>query len=124
MKKKEIKKLDKIVRELCLKRDKKCVKCGIKESLNIHHLVGRTNYALRWELDNLICLCSGCHTLRRNSYHNDPTNWEGFKKRYPKRYKIINNLKNKIIKHDFEKELERLNGNNTSRHHSAGKVHK
>ena len=41
----------------------KCEVCGKKTHLNAHHLFSRTNYSLRWDLDNGICLCSGCHTL-------------------------------------------------------------
>lgn len=49
----------------------KCELCG-KYGDNPHHIVGKKNYRLRYDLRNGCCLCSGCHTFRRNSAHQDP----------------------------------------------------
>lgn len=50
----------------------KCEVCSKKESLNAHHIVGRRNLTLRWDLRNGVCLCAGCHTFRTLSAHQNP----------------------------------------------------
>jgi len=40
-----------------------CVYCWKTEYLNSHHLFTRSRKATRWDIENGICLCSGCHTL-------------------------------------------------------------
>ena len=47
----------------------RCVICGSTETLNSHHIEDKTNYALRFDLVNGICLCAGCHNFRKNSAH-------------------------------------------------------
>ena len=58
-----IKACDKLVRQLVFHRDQNtCQYCGKQpEKLDPHHIYGRRIYSLRWVLDNLITLCSGCH---------------------------------------------------------------
>jgi len=68
------KKLDKAWSKAVLSKGK-CEMCGQRESLNPHHIEGRRNFRLRWDLRNGACLCSGCHVLRRDSAHQSP---EGF----------------------------------------------
>ena len=41
----------------------KCLHCGKDKYLNSHHIFTRNNYAVRWDMDNGITLCSGCHTM-------------------------------------------------------------
>lgn len=41
----------------------KCEYCGKKENLNSHHIFSRSNRAVRHDLDNGCCLCSGCHVF-------------------------------------------------------------
>lgn len=51
-----------------------CEYCGKTEFLNAHHIFGRNNKWLRWELANWCCLCSGCHTFSSVfSAHKTPT---------------------------------------------------
>ena len=51
----------------------KCVKCGKTTYLNSHHIYSRSNHAIRWDLDNGIALCSGCHTMSSKfSAHKTP----------------------------------------------------
>ena len=67
------KKLDKVWSELVKQQaGNKCEVCGKREYLNAHHIVGRRNLRLRWELYNGVCLCSGCHTFKTNSAHQNP----------------------------------------------------
>jgi len=55
-----------------LKAKNKCEVCGKTESLNSHHIEGRRNYALRWDIQNGVCLCSGCHVFKKESAHQSP----------------------------------------------------
>lgn len=54
--------LDKLAREVCLKKaGYQCERCGKEERLQWHHVYTRRLLSLRWEPDNLVCLCAGCH---------------------------------------------------------------
>lgn len=46
-----------------LKFNHKCAICESSDKLNSHHLISRTNYSTRWDLDNWICLCAKHHML-------------------------------------------------------------
>ena len=112
MTKKEITKLDKKFREVINERDKGICQLCSGPGNNVHHVVGRRNRSTRWLVDNGLLLCSGCHTFRTNSFHQDPLetiSW--FKENYPERYQAINERKNKILKQTYEEVLEELNGN-------------
>ena len=62
MKRCEIKRLDKLWGEIIKAKDgHKCQKCGNAAYLNAHHIVGRSNYKVRWEVENGITLCPKCH---------------------------------------------------------------
>ena len=72
MTKYEKKKLDKMWSEYIRKRaNDQCERCGIPGN-NPHHIIGRRSLSVRWDIDNGVCLCSGCHVLRRDSAHQDP----------------------------------------------------
>lgn len=48
-----------------------CEICGRSDGqMNAHHIEGRTPRILRWELNNGICLCTGCHTFGEVSAHS------------------------------------------------------
>lgn len=64
-------KLDKCWRDK-VKEKKFCEICGRKENLNAHHIIGRRNLNLRWDLRNLCVLCPYCHTFGINSAHQNP----------------------------------------------------
>jgi len=57
----------------------RCEYCGKRENLNSHHIFTRSRKATRWELNNGICLCVGCHTFSSKfSAHKTPiefTHW-------------------------------------------------
>jgi len=56
------------------KYDHKCAYCGKTENLNSHHIFGRNNKSVRWEIGNGICLCAGHHTFSSEfSAHKTPT---------------------------------------------------
>lgn len=56
-----IRKLDKLVSEIVLKRDSKCVICGSIKQLGAGHLFSRRFYNGRWDLDNVYLQCWGCN---------------------------------------------------------------
>ena len=56
----------------------KCEVCGATSVLNSHHVIGRVNKALRWDLRNGVCLCVKHHEFGMQSAHQDPQwfmNW-------------------------------------------------
>jgi len=48
-----------------------CEVCKSSKSLNAHHIVGRRNLRLRWELYNGVCLCAKHHVFGMNSAHQN-----------------------------------------------------
>lgn len=54
------KKLDKLCSEITRTKGY-CEKCGRHEGLQTHHIWGRVNLSVRWDLENLLCLCPRCH---------------------------------------------------------------
>lgn len=75
--KKLIKELDDLIRQIIKKRDSKCFTCGSdvedigyfsKENplgLQVGHYVGRKKYALRWNLKNVHAQCTFCNGKHR-----------------------------------------------------------
>ena len=61
-------KLDKAVSQLVRKRGE-CERCGTKKNLQCSHIYGRRNLSVRWDLDNLQCLCMRCHLY---FWHKEP----------------------------------------------------
>lgn len=74
-----IRKLDKLVSQIVIKRDKHCVICGTTENLTNGHLFSRTHYSTRWSLVNSNCQCLGC-----NLKHE--FNWEPYRKWFVDNY--------------------------------------
>jgi hypothetical protein len=111
------KKLDSLWSEL-IKREagNKCEVCGRNESINSHHIVGRRNLRLRWELYNGVSLCAGCHVFKTQSFHQNPI-WadEWLRKNRSEDYKLVKQTMNEIkkwtmdemleLREEFEKEL-------------------
>ena len=111
MKNKEILKLD-ILWALKVKEFGICERCGKNSYLNAHHIYSRSNRAVRWDLNNGICLCAGCHVLCTDSAHKAPADFIDWVKDYRGAFwwaKLVG-LKNTIVKNqDFEtikKDLE------------------
>lgn len=107
-----IKKLDKAfslkVREIgvCVLKGIDQVKCG--GVLQCAHIVGRANYRLRWDLQNVLCLCSGHHSY----YTNHAWEWVGIiENQFPNKYVYVNQHRNEVIKYkdaDLESKLQEL----------------
>ena len=77
-----------------------CELCGIKYKeinirgkptiLNSHHVVGRENYALSWDILNSVSLCCFCHKWSPIGPHRGGiifSDW--FMKKYPERYAYL-----------------------------------
>ena len=86
---KEIKALDDLCRRLVFLRDRFfCVKClqlkksHNRERLQWAHIHTRGVHSLRWEPDNSLCLCSGCH-YQGHLHPTEFSRW--FEAAYPKR---------------------------------------
>lgn len=70
-----IKKLDDLVSEIVVKRDKKCVVCGSTKKLGNGHVFSRRHLATRWDITpdgNCHCQCWACnyrHVTDTVPYH-------------------------------------------------------
>lgn len=69
------KRLDDVWRVIVkLRAGSRCEKCGKTKNLNSHHIFGRRNKSLRWNLTNGCCLCPACHVFSSTfSAHQTPT---------------------------------------------------
>lgn len=56
-----IRKLDKIVSQIVIARDGKCIVCGTTQSLTCGHLFSRVAYSTRWNLENCYAQCLSCN---------------------------------------------------------------
>jgi len=59
--------------EMCGKPYEAGEEAGVVPGLNSHHIEGKASYNLRWELINGTPLDAGCHTMRKDSAHQDRT---------------------------------------------------
>ena len=59
--------------EMCGKPYEAGEEIGVAPGLNAHHVEGKQSYNLRWEVTNGTPLDAGCHTMRRDSAHQDRT---------------------------------------------------
>lgn len=79
MTRQEIRKLDDLFKAAVKRLAKgKCEVCGKKKYLHTHHIIGRRNYQVRWDLENGVALCSGCHKMKIQSAHEDPLWFRGW----------------------------------------------
>lgn len=101
----------------------KCEVCKKQDNqLNSHHIVGRTNRNLRWDLRNGVSLCVGCHKFRTQSAHEDPEWFRGWlMKNRGEDFDYVNQKKNTIKKwtnlekkellEDFKKQVKGYENN-------------
>lgn len=57
------KKLDRLWQQVIHSRSESCEVCGKYGALNGHHIFSRSRMNTRWDTDNGILLCTGCHTF-------------------------------------------------------------
>jgi len=91
----------------------KCEVCGKTDILNSHHIVGRRNRRVRWDVRDGVCLCVKHHKFGIESAHEDPL-WfrEWLEDKRWEDYAYLYTVKNQIKKwtlEDMEKRLEELN---------------
>ena len=59
-----------IWRMLVIRRDKVCQVCGSNKHRHAHHIESAAyNIDLRFEVDNGVCLCRGCHTQYHTNFN-------------------------------------------------------
>ena len=100
--------------ELCGKKYKEPNEKGKPTVLQAHHIIGRENKALAWDVMNGVCVCSYCHKWARNGCHRGSiifTDW--FMKKYPEKYNYL--LKNHMVEVEqtveyLQKQIDRLSG--------------
>lgn len=78
--------LDDLWAEIVKKRaGYKCEVSGTTENLQSHHIIGRSNWRLRWEPRNGVCLSAKHHKFdRHQSAHNNPLWFNGWLEKYRK----------------------------------------
>ncbi len=105
------KRLDRLWSEITRSRNNGlCERCNSPAN-QAHHVIGRKNYNLRWDLRNGCLLCANCHWLQSYSAHVDPIGFidEWFKFAREEDYKYLKAQKDKKINRtifDYE-ELEK-----------------
>jgi hypothetical protein len=92
---------DEISRSIALYRDgNKCFYCGGTSYLQVHHLISRKNLKTRFNLNNLLTLCAGCHNFRITAIHHSP--WIIFEELRQQRFEqykwfCLNRQKEKLL---------------------------
>ena len=87
-----------------------CEVCGRTDTLNAHHIIGRINKRLRWDIRNGCLLCASCHRLSKFSAHNDSQEFmKWFEEKRPVDYRYVEQKKHEISRNiDYEEILEKL----------------
>ena len=57
--------------EICGKACESGEGAGRGSGIASHHVIGKSNYNVRWEVEDGTPIDSGCHTMRKNSAHQD-----------------------------------------------------
>jgi len=47
-------------------RGLRCERCNYPWTLEAHHIFSRRARSVRWDLENGVCLCLGCHSWQRH----------------------------------------------------------
>lgn len=81
-----IKKCDDICRTIVHARAS-CEHCGKQESLQWHHIISREEKKVRWNLDNSLLLCAGCHLYWWHKYPGRALKW--LEEQWPGRYDYL-----------------------------------
>ena len=65
--------------------------------------------AMAAELDNILCLCAGCHKMNGDSWHNEPLeNNDWFEKKFPGRKEQLYKKAQLQVEVDWFQKLEEL----------------
>ena len=100
-----VKELDAAARLAVFERDgNRCVRCG-SFKVQWSHVIGRRHKCIRWEADNALALCAGCHMW----WHEYPTlSGEWFRRNWPDRHERITAMYNRGGKVNILEKLEEL----------------
>lgn len=105
MTKAEIRELKKLLHQLVIVRDKKCLHCGNTKQIHASHVYPKGSYPhMKWMPKNLKALCFRCHLMWWHKNPIEAGDW--YKKTYPvnARYLKKKSLENDGLKKhlDFE----------------------
>ena len=109
-------KLNKLVREYVLLRDKMCLRCSKTNNLHASHIYPKGKYRkMQFDTDNVKALCLGCHLYWWHKHPIEAKEWaikalgRARRNRLKKRSNIIDKSlwDFKEIKAKLEKELEK-----------------
>jgi len=104
-----IKKLDDHARyQVFLRDDFKCVRCRNDRGIQWAHILSRQHLCIRWEPDNALTLCGGCHMFFWHKHPLLAVDW--FNKNWPERKEHIMALFNAGGKVDLKTLVEELKG--------------
>ena len=88
-------KADMLVSKLTRSRGK-CERCGTTTGqLQTAHIIGRSNHTLRFDLQNVLCLCANCHRWN-HTYPIDFGKW--VTEKFPNKIEYLNIMKNQLTK--------------------------
>lgn len=97
-------KADKLM-SLFIRKVGHCERCGKAENLQCAHVITRSNLHLRYDTQNLMALCAGCHLW----WHKEPLEAiQWFYSAWPERVKYLTKEKYVIGKPDYEAIIEHL----------------
>lgn len=85
--------------------NKRCAVCG-RPAEHVHHIIPRANILLRWDINNLIPLCFGCHRMihdRKQKLVLSPTRREYLERMKNVEFKDYL-LANSLTREDFFEE--------------------
>ena len=82
-----VRELDALARQEVFERDgHKCMMCSSEKNIQWAHVLSRRHLAIRWNPDNAMTLCAGCHLF----WHHQPLaaiDW--FRKNNPCKYETL-----------------------------------
>ena len=91
--------------------------CMKTEYLNAHHLFSRSHFSTRYDPDNGLALCAGCHSLNNHSAHKNPffirdlidggIRTKEFLDKLERRAKSPAKIDRNLIKLDLENEIKK-----------------
>ena len=92
-------KLDRLCSQIVRGRGK-CEKCEGRDNLQCCHIFSRTYSNTRWDLENLLCLCAGCHFWG----HKNPIGFAEFVKCKlgEEKYELLKEKHNQITKYTLD----------------------
>jgi len=108
------KNLDNLWKQAVFKKyGKVCSWCGKDKYVQVHHMITRSNYALRWDVRNGVPLCRGHHFYTAHVDYQEFTDW--FARKRPRDFAYIMIKRHSQTKGDYlaiklylEQQIEEL----------------